>query len=175
MWFISQYFTKKGKKSQHFLQTSSIKFICKRCQQNILWVCIFTFLAHSSNRRVKRKRVCWLWEGWVTMGCHYFMPGDLWHPKNPGNSLIPIHYMKKVCRIPENVRKACTLMLHLHSNIKYTNAEHKSHNKCVSVSVNVRVPFLSFCVRPKHFQKWRSVSVKEYNLVLKIKARISFD
>lgn len=68
------------------------------------------------------------------MGCHYFMPGDLWPPKNPGNSLIPRHYMKKVCRIPENVRKACTLMLHLHSNIKYTNAEHESNSSfCLSV------------------------------------------
>lgn len=66
-------------------------------------------------------------------------------------------------------------MLHLHSNIKYTNAEHESNNKCVSVSVNVRVSFLSICVRAKHFQKWRSASVKEYNLVLQIKARISFD
>lgn len=57
----------------------------------------------------------------------------------------------------------------------HTNAEHESNNKCVSVSVNVRVPFLSFCVRAKLFQKYRSASVKEDNLVLQIKARISFD
>lgn len=66
------------------------------------------------------------------MGCHYFMPGDLWPPKNPGNSLIPRHYMKKVCRIPENVRKACTLML----NTKVTT----------NVSLSVSMCVLLFCL-----------------------------